>query len=70
MIFNKIQEFSKNSQGRSLKARGLIFWILALDIRIEAPVKTEFAKSIKMVDFRGMIITAPLGITCFENTSG
>ena len=30
----------------SLKARGLIFWILALYIRIEAPVKTEFAKSI------------------------
>ena len=32
-IFNDFwqnSEFSKNSQGTSLKARGLIFWILAL----------------------------------------
>ena len=41
MIFDNIQEWSKNSQGRSLKARGLIFWILALNIRIKAPVKIE-----------------------------
>ena len=37
----------KNSQGRSLKARVLIFWFLALYIRILAPVKTEFEKSLK-----------------------
>ena len=45
-IFENIPEFSKNSQGMSLKARGLIFWFLALYIHILAPVKTEFAKSI------------------------
>ena len=45
----KIPEFSKNSQGRSLKARGLIFWFLALYIHILALVKTEFEKIIKMV---------------------
>ena len=33
-IFDKIREFSKNSQGTSLKARGLIFLIVALYIRI------------------------------------
>ena len=33
-IFDKIPEFSKNSQGTSLKDRGLIFWILALYIHI------------------------------------
>ena len=49
MIFEKIPEFSNKSQGRSLKARGLIFWFLALYIRILAPVKTEFGKIIKMV---------------------
>ena len=31
----------------SLKASGLIFWILGLHIRILAPVKTEFEKSLK-----------------------
>ena len=46
-IFENIPEFSKNSQGMSLKARGLIFWFLALYIRILAPVKTEFEKSLK-----------------------
>ena len=40
MIFEDIPEFSKNSQRMSLKARGLIFWFLALHIRILAPVKT------------------------------
>ena len=37
MIFNDFRQnskFSKNSQGTSLKARGLIFWILALYIHI------------------------------------
>ena len=48
-IFEKIPEFSKNSQGRSLKARGLIFWFLAFHILILAPVKTEFEKNHKMV---------------------
>ena len=52
-IFERNHEFSKNSPGPSLKARALIFWILALSIRILAPVKTEFAISIKIVDFRG-----------------
>ena len=33
-IFENIPEFSKNFQGMSLKARGLIFWILALYIDI------------------------------------
>ena len=33
-IFIKIPEFSKNSQGMSLKARGLQFWNLAHHIRI------------------------------------
>ena len=46
-IFENIPEFSKNSQGMSLKAGGLIFWFLALYIRILAPVKTEFEKSLK-----------------------
>ena len=41
-IFENIPEFSKKSQGMSLKARGRIFCILALYIRIVAPVKTEF----------------------------
>ena len=48
-IFENIPEFSKNSQGMSLKARGLIFWFLALYIHILAPVKTEFGKIIKIV---------------------
>ena len=39
--------------GTSLKARSLIFWILALYICIKAPVKTEFAKSIIWSIFRG-----------------
>ena len=51
-MFNKFPEFSKNSQGTSLKARGLKFLILPLYMHILAPVKTEFAKSIEMVDFR------------------
>ena len=46
-IFENIPEFSKNYQGMNLKARGLIFWFLALYIRILAPVKTEFEKSLK-----------------------
>ena len=33
-IFNKFPEFSKNSQGTSLKAMGLKFWILPLYIHI------------------------------------
>ena len=33
-IFIKIPEVSKNSQGMSLRARGLKFWNLALHIRI------------------------------------
>ena len=33
-IFNDFRQNSKHSQGTSLKARGLIFWILALYIRI------------------------------------
>ena len=33
----------------SLKAKGLIFWFLALHIRILAPEKTEFEKINKMV---------------------
>ena len=41
-MFQKISEFSNKSQVRSLKVRGLIFWILALYICILAPVKTEF----------------------------
>ena len=45
-IYEKIPEFYKNSQGRSLKARGLIFWFLALYISILAPVKTECEKSL------------------------
>ena len=53
-IFDKITEFSKNSQGLSLKPRGLLFWILALYIHIEAPVKTEFAKSIIWSIFVGL----------------
>ena len=32
--FRQNSEFSKNSQGTSLKARGLIFWILAIYIHI------------------------------------
>ena len=59
MIFENIPEFSKNSQGMSLKARGLKFWFLALYIHILAPVKTECAKSIKMADFRGDDNQAP-----------
>ena len=43
-IFENISEFLKNSQKMSLKARGLIFWFLALYIRFLAPVKTEFEK--------------------------
>ena len=33
-IFENIPEFSKNSQGLSLKASGMKFWIFALHIRI------------------------------------
>ena len=40
--FRRNSKFSKNSQGTSVKARGLIFWILALYICILDPVKTEF----------------------------
>ena len=46
-IFENIPGFSKNSRGMSLNARGLFFWFLALYIRILAPVKTEFEKSLK-----------------------
>ena len=49
MIFENIPEFSKNSHGMKLKARGIIFWFLALYIHILAFVKTEFKKIIKMV---------------------
>ena len=52
-IFEKIPEFSKNSLGTGFKARGLIFWVLALYIRILASVKTEFEKIIKMVNLSG-----------------
>ena len=58
--FWQISQIFKKSQGTSLKARDIIFWILALYIHIQAPVKTEFAKSIKMVDFKGGgMITPP-----------
>ena len=35
----------------SLKARSLIFWILAIYIHILTPVKTQLANHSKMVDF-------------------
>ena len=38
-ISDRIPDFSKNSQGKSFKARGLIFWIHLYTHR-----KTEFAK--------------------------
>ena len=53
MILDKIVDFSKKSQGKSLKAKGLIFWILAIFIQILTNVKTEFGKRIKMVVFMG-----------------
>ena len=46
-IFENIPEFSRNSQGMSLKARGLIFWFLALYIRTLAPVKQNLKKTLK-----------------------
>ena len=46
-IFDKIPEFSKNSQGRSLKDGDLIFWILALYIRIQAYVKKNLLQNPK-----------------------
>ena len=52
-MFDKITNFSKIPQGTGLKVRGRIFWILVIYIHILTPVKTEFAKRIKMVDFRG-----------------
>ena len=58
-IFNNFRqnsEFSKNSQGTSLKARGLIFWIPAFYIHIKAPVKTEFVKSIIWSISRGGLL--------------
>ena len=39
--------------GPAEKNRALYLPLLALYIHIYAPVKTEFAKSIKMVDFSG-----------------
>ena len=44
-IFGKIPEFSKKSQGRSLKDGDLIFWILALYIRIQAYVKKNLLQN-------------------------
>ena len=41
----------KNSQGKRLNAKGIIFWILTIYLLI--PVKTEFAKRIKIVEFSG-----------------
>ena len=58
-IFDKFPEFSNNSQGTSLKARGLKFWILALYIHIYAPVKIDLAKSTYEGDFRGGDVCAP-----------
>ena len=49
----KIPDFSKNSLGKSLKARDLISQILTIYIHILTPVKTEFEKSLRIVDFRG-----------------
>ena len=37
----------------NLIARGTIFWILTMNIHISTPVKTEFAKLVYKVDFRG-----------------
>ena len=36
----------------SLAARDLIFWILNINILIQTPVKTEFAKPMYKVDFK------------------
>ena len=58
-IFDKFPEFSNNSQGTSLKARGLKFWILALYIHIYAPVKIDLAKSTYEGDFRGVMFAPP-----------
>ena len=43
-IFYKIPDFSKESQGTSEKAKGLLYWILAVHIHIYAPLKIELAK--------------------------
>ena len=49
--FRQNSQIFKNSQGTSLKVRDLIFWILALYMRMSiwAPVKTKFANSIQKV---------------------
>ena len=50
-IFNDFQqnsEFSKNSQGTSLKAMGLIFWILALYIWV---IRTRMGKKLDKCHF-------------------
>ena len=54
VYFDKITDFSMTSQGTSLKARGLIFMIIAINIHIYTSVKTEFAKSIHNEDFKGV----------------
>ena len=39
MIFDKIADFSNNFQGKSLKARGLLFCILVIYLHILIPVE-------------------------------
>ena len=47
----KFPNFPRNCQWCSLKARGLIFKIIAICIHILIPVKTEFTKTSKDVNF-------------------
>ena len=67
MIFHKIPEFSKDSEGTSLKARGLIQPMIYLSSYL-TPVKTEFARPSKKVDFRGDDDCHPL-LYSLDNTS-
>ena len=43
-MFKKISKFSKNSQRTNLKARGLIFWILTMNIHMGRGEKFEQKK--------------------------
>ena len=44
-IFENIPEFSKNSQGMSLKARGLIFRFLALSVRAKSRLRDTITQT-------------------------